>query len=83
MPFQKLVVGNLPCIDLVTMNAKKGECLRGIEIKLTAIPDNLTCNHDEDKFSPEIVVRPDTIVYMALSIITAFEIVLKLVEIKV
>ncbi|MGE3341225.1 MAG: HindVP family restriction endonuclease [Candidatus Altimarinota bacterium] len=72
-PFQKLVVGNLPRIDLVTMDLRSGECLRGIEIKLTAIPDNSTCNRDEGQYSCEIVVRPDTIVYMALSIIIAFE----------
>lgn len=73
VPYQKLVIGNLPRIDLVTMSAKNGKCLRGIEIKLTAIPDNSTCERNEDQFSCEIVVRPDTIVYMALSMIIAFQ----------
>lgn len=72
-PFQKLVVGNLPRVDLVTMDSKNEKCLRGIEIKLTAIPDNSTCDEDEKHYSSEIVVRPDTIVYMALSMILAFE----------
>lgn len=73
VPFQKLVVGNLPRIDLVTMDSKNEKCLRGIEIKLTAIPDNSTCGRDENQYSSEIVVRPDTIVYIALSIILAFQ----------
>lgn len=72
-PFQKLVVNNLPRIDLVTMNSKNGNCLRGIEIKLTALPDNSTCRLADDQFGCEIVVRPDTIVYMALSIILSLE----------
>jgi hypothetical protein len=72
-PFQKLVIGNLPRIDLVTMNSSNSKCLRGIEVKLTALPDNSTCEREENQHSSEIVVRPDTIVYMALSIITAFE----------
>jgi len=72
-PFQKLVVNNLPRIDLVTINSKDGNCLRGIEIKLTALPDNSTCRLTDDKFGCEIVVRPDTIVYMALSIILSLE----------
>ena len=64
-----MVLNNLPRIDLVTMNAKTGHCLKGIEIKLTALPDNSTCHLNSKEFGCEIVVRPDTIVYMALSII--------------
>lgn len=69
MPFQKLVINRLPRIDLVLMNSKDNTCLRGLEIKLTALPDNSTCMCGEDKYGSEIVCRPDTIVYMALSII--------------
>lgn len=72
-PFQKLVFNNLPRIDLVTMNSKTNTCLRGIEIKLTALPDNSTCLLSENKYGTEIVCRPDTIVYMALSIILSLE----------
>ncbi|MDA7857973.1 HindVP family restriction endonuclease [bacterium] len=72
-PFQKLVVNNLPRIDLVTMNLKNGNCLKGIEIKLTALPDSSTCHLVDDKFGCEIVVRPDTIVYMSLSIILSLK----------
>lgn len=73
IPFQKLVVNSLPRIDLVTMNSKTNLCLRGIEIKLTALPDNTTCLLPENKYGSEIVCRPDTIVYMALSIILSLE----------
>ena len=73
IPFQKLVFNNLPRIDLVTMDSKTNRCLRGIEIKLTALPDNSTCLLPENKYGSEIVCRPDTIVYMALSIILSLE----------
>lgn len=71
-PYQNLIIGNLPRTDLVTMNTTLGTCLRGLEIKLTALPDNTTCDLDESKYSCEIVVRPDTIVYLALSIVKKF-----------
>ena len=67
-PFQKYVVGNLPRIDLVIQRKSNGQCLSGLEIKLTALPDNTTCELSESKYGSEIVVRPDTIVYLACSI---------------
>ena len=67
-PFQKYVVGNLPRTDLVTQSTKTGQCLAGLEIKLTALPDNTTCDLSDDSYGSEIVVRPDTIVYLACSI---------------
>lgn len=72
-PYEKLVSGKLPRIDLVTKNSKTNTCLGGIEIKLTALPDNSTCQLPEDKYGSEIVCRPDTIVYLALSIILSLE----------
>ncbi len=72
LSYQKFVVGNLPRIDLVTMDNTDSKCLRGIEIKLTALPDNSTCEGNDEQYGCEIVVRPDTIVYMALSIISAY-----------
>jgi type II restriction enzyme len=45
--------------------------LRGLEVKLTALPDNTTCNLSDNKFGSEIVVRPDTIIYLAASLISA------------
>lgn len=72
-PYQKFVVGSLPRVDLVLINEDSNECLQRLEIKLTALPDNSTCEESEDKYSCEIVVRPDSIIYLALSIIEIFE----------
>jgi hypothetical protein len=71
LPYQKLIVNNLPRIDLVTLNRKNGNCLKGIEVKLTALPDQTTFSFAENKYGCEIVIRPSTVVYMALSIIMA------------
>ncbi len=71
-PFQPFVIGTLPRVDLVIQDLN-GKCLSGIEIKLTALPDNTTCNFSENKFGTEIVIRPDTIVYLACSIAQNFK----------
>jgi len=71
-PYQRLVIGTLPRVDLVTQSKSDGLCLRPIEIKLTALPDNSTCNLNDSLYSSEIVVRPDTIVYLACSIAEKF-----------
>ncbi|MCA0458208.1 MAG: HindVP family restriction endonuclease [Chloroflexi bacterium] len=68
IPYQPLVVNNLPRADLVIMDQETGLCKRGLEIKLTALPDNSTAALAEELYGCEIVVRPDTIVYLALSI---------------
>lgn len=69
IPYQQLVIGNLPRIDLVIQDTtQQPVCLRGLEIKLTALPDHTTCDLTEEKFGSEIVIRPDSIVYLALSI---------------
>ncbi len=67
-PYQQYVIGALPRTDLVIQKRSSGECVAGIEVKLTALPDNTTCELKEDKYGSEIVVRPDTIVYLACSI---------------
>ena len=67
-PFQKFVIGTLPRTDLVLMNSETGECLRNLEVKLTALPDNTTCELKDKEYGSEIVIRPDTIVYLAASI---------------
>jgi HindVP restriction endonuclease len=67
-PYQQLVIGNVPRVDLVTQDKNTGHCLKGLEIKLTALPDNTTCNLSENLFGTELVIRPDTIVYLACSI---------------
>jgi len=67
-PFQKYVIGALPRTDLVIQRKSSGECLASLEVKLTALPDNTTCELHESNYGSEIVVRPDTIVYLACSV---------------
>lgn len=67
-PYQPFVTGELPRIDLVTQRRSDGSILKGMEIKLTTLPDNSTCELSQDKFGAEIVCRPPTIVYLACSI---------------
>jgi hypothetical protein len=73
VPYRQLIIGNLPRIDLVTQNLCTHQCLQGLEIKLTALPDHTTCELTEDKFGSELVIRPDSIVYLALSILCAYQ----------
>ncbi len=68
-PFQKFVKGTLPRTDVVVQKESTGECLSGLEVKLTALPDNTTCDLNDSAYGSEIVVRPDTIVYLACSLI--------------
>lgn len=72
-PYQQYLIGSLPGVDLVTQARNIGSCLQAIEIKLTALPDNTTCDLTEDRYGCEIVVRPDTIVYLACSIADTFK----------
>jgi hypothetical protein len=65
-------VGNLPRIDLVTLRRSDSQTLKSIEIKLTALPDSTTYHLDDARYGCEIVVRQDTIVYLALSIAHIF-----------
>lgn len=74
VPYRKYVVNKLPRVDLVTIDTSKNDlCLRGLEIKLTALPDHSTCNLNDNKYGCELVIRPDTIVYLALSIAVNFQ----------
>lgn len=70
LPLADLSLGALPRVDLVIMDTSKKEkrCLAAFEVKLTALPDNTTCENSEDKYGCELVVRPDTVVYMALGL---------------
>ena len=68
-PFQKYVIGTLPRTDIVIQKEHTGECISGLEVKLTALPDNTTCAFNDNLYGSEIVVRPDTIVYLACSLI--------------
>lgn len=73
LPFQKFLIGNIPRVDLVTQNLADNSILKSLEIKLTALPDNSTCNLAEEFYGCEIVVRPDTIIYLACSLFEFFE----------
>lgn len=73
VPYQLLVVDNLPRADLVVIDETTGICKSAVEIKLTALPDNSTFNFPEERYGCELVVRPDTIVYLALSIAATFK----------
>lgn len=67
-PFEKYYVGEREKIDLVMMDRTSAAPLRGLEVKLTALPDNSTKSETEEKYSCEIVVRPPTICFLACSI---------------
>lgn len=71
-PYQKYVIGTLPGVDLVTQAKAQGQCLQGLEIKLTALPDHTTCHLSDEQYGCEIVVRPQTITYLACSIIDGY-----------
>jgi hypothetical protein len=69
-PYEQYVTSVLPRVDLVTFKGSgMKNPLNPIEIKLTALPDNSTAwTNDDSQYGCEIVVRPDSIVYVALSI---------------
>lgn len=67
-PYQQYVIGTLPNVDLVIQSRSLRTCLNALEIKLTALPDHTTCNLTEDRYSCELVIRPDTIAYLACRI---------------
>lgn len=67
-PFAKFYTGKSERIDLVLRKNDDNMPLRGLEVKLTALPDNTTKNLPEDEYSCEIVVRPPTICFVACSI---------------
>ena len=71
--FEKFYSGNREKIDLVMVNRTTNESLIGLEIKLTALPDNTTKKDSEEKYSCEIVVRPPTICFLACSICELFK----------
>ena len=72
-PFQKYVVGSIPRNDITIIDLASDKCVSSYEIKLTALPDNTTCMLSDDKYGSEIVVRPDTIIYLACSFIDLFK----------
>lgn len=72
-PFEVFYSGQREKIDLVMLNSADPCTLyRGLEVKLTALPDNTTKNNPEDKYGCEIVMRPPTICFLACSICSNF-----------
>jgi hypothetical protein len=69
-PYATYAKGTVPRADLVTIDrtAQTPQLLRALEVKLTALPDNTTYKLTEQNYGCEIVVRPDTIVYLALGL---------------
>lgn len=74
-PFASYMKGDFPRADLVTIDTSKDphQPCRALEIKLTALPDTTTYKLSDDKYGSEIVVRPDTIVYLAIGIADAYQ----------
>lgn len=71
--FDKYYTGSREKIDLVMVDSEKDQTLVGLEIKLTALPDNTTKSKEEDQYSCEIVVRSPTICYLACTICRNYE----------
>lgn len=67
-PYEKFYQGEREHIDLVMMNNETSKVLSGLEIKLTALPDNTTKSQSESDWGTEIVMRPPTICFLACSI---------------
>lgn len=71
-PFNVYYTGEREKIDLVTFDRSNERDLTGLEIKLTALPDNTTKSSGEDQYGCEIVVRPPTICFLACSLCALF-----------
>lgn len=79
-PYASLVDHPLERIDLIIRKASQrigktgksetvaGEFIRPLEVKLTVVPDNSTASNPSDKWFPEMVIRPATTKYCALSL---------------
>ncbi len=72
-PYDRFYSGDREHIDLVMANYKSSEVLVGLEVKLTALPDNTTKNLDESLWGCEIVMRPPTINFLACSICSNYD----------
>ena len=72
-PYEKFYQGEREKIDLVMMNNSSNELLSGLEVKLTALPDNTTKKCPETEWGTEIVMRPPTICFLACSICANYE----------
>lgn len=67
-PYEKYYQGDREHIDLVMLDYSSSKPLSGLEVKLTALPDNTTKSQHESEWGTEIVMRPPTICFLACSI---------------
>lgn len=67
-PYTVYATGKCPTVDLVTIDTSTATGISTLEIKLTALPDNTTCMLDESNYGCELVIRPQTIGYLAFSL---------------
>ncbi len=74
-PYDKFVDHTPERVDLVVRKANEvgdkveaGDYLQALEVKLTVTPDSTTCKAAPDEWFPEIVIRPATTMYCAMSI---------------
>lgn len=71
-PYQKFAYDDIKGIDLVIKEKEK--FLRALEVKLTVVPDNTTYKEaKQNKWAPEIVIRPASTSYCALGIAESCE----------
>ena len=66
VPYSAYVRDTIDKIDLVV--SVDGEHLRPLEIKLTVVPDITTATLSEDRWSPEMVLRPVSSAYSMMSV---------------
>ncbi|MCC5848632.1 MAG: HindVP family restriction endonuclease [Verrucomicrobia bacterium] len=66
-PFSTMVHDDLKSIDLVIKLHGSETYFRPLEVKLTTLPDSVTCELDESEYGSELVVRNPTTRYMALN----------------
>lgn len=73
-PYEKYYIANTrEKIDLVMINRNSEIATRGLEVKLTTLPDFTTSDCDEDKWGTEIVVRSPTILFLGCSICAVYD----------
>lgn len=72
-PYEKFYQGDREKIDIVMMHNETGSVVSGLEVKLTALPDNTTKNRAESEWGTEIVMRPPTICFLACSICANYQ----------
>ncbi len=60
-------------IDLVMINRETKSPVRGLEVKLTTLPDSTTKDLPDSEYGSEIVVRSPTILFLACSICSSYD----------